>query len=169
MAESLKSDSTTQKDWWKLIKYFISPTEKQSIPPLKNPINDELVFDSKLKSDLLNDFFCSQSSLNNSDKELPFNDCNMPTNILCSISITPQEFEDALRSLKTNKASGPDGVSNRILRETASVIKFPLCSLFNQSLQTCKIPFTWKKANVCAVFKKGDPSVPNKTKVFFLS
>jgi hypothetical protein len=41
MAESLKSDITTQKDWWKLIKYFISPTEKQSIPPLKNPINDK--------------------------------------------------------------------------------------------------------------------------------
>jgi hypothetical protein len=43
MAESLKSDCTTQKDWWKLINYFISPTDKQSIPPLKTPINGELV------------------------------------------------------------------------------------------------------------------------------
>ena len=57
------------------------------------------------------------------------------------------------------KASGPDGIDNRILRECMEQLKTPICNLLNASLSKCEMPEIWKKANVSAVFKKGDASL----------
>ncbi|XP_053380636.1 uncharacterized protein LOC128548935 [Mercenaria mercenaria] len=135
ISDSLKSDTNSQTNWWKLIKGLLSPNEKQTIPALKHEQTNELVFDPQSKSNLLNEFFCGQSSLDIANKELPHNYYKEPTNKLLTISISPQDVEDALITLKTNKATGPDDINNRILKETASAIKYPLCSLFNHSLQ----------------------------------
>ena len=72
----------------------------------------------------------------------------------------PSEVTDILASLPLNKASGPDGISNRILKECSHSLARPLCSLFNTSLSIGKFPRQWKDANVCAVLKKGDPILP---------
>ena len=52
-----------------------------------------------------------------------------------------------------NKATGPDGISARTLKETADVVASPLCSIFNQSLW-------FSTANVTPIYKKGDRSKP---------
>ncbi|XP_060571562.1 uncharacterized protein LOC132729753 [Ruditapes philippinarum] len=71
LADSLTSDNTSQRDWWRLIKSFISPTEKQTIPALSHPVTQTLSYDNKSKSDLLNNYFSNQSSLENCNKEVP--------------------------------------------------------------------------------------------------
>ena len=78
---------------------------------------------------------------------------------LSSIAFDPQEVEEILRTLKTDKASGPDGLSNRILKELSHEISSPLCSLFNKSLSLGKFPSPYKDANVTPVHKKGDLSL----------
>ena len=55
---------------------------------------------------------------------------------LSSLILTPAEIEVILKSLLIGKAAGPDGISNRMLRELATELSYPLFSLFNQSLQT---------------------------------
>ena len=57
-------------------------------------------------------------------------------NELSSIILTPAEIEIVLKSLPVGKAVGPDGISNKILRELSVELSLPFCSLFNQSLQT---------------------------------
>ena len=69
------------------------------------------------------------------------------------------EVKDVLLSLDPGKATGPDGISNKILRECASELASPLCDLFNASLSSSTVPFSWKQANVCAVHKKDDKQV----------
>ena len=49
-------------------------------------------------------------------------------------------------------------MSNRILRELAYELSTPLCSLFNESLHTGRLPTSYREANVCPVPKKGDLS-----------
>ena len=56
------------------------------------------------------------------------------------------------------KASGTDGLSNRVLRELSKELSVPYCSLFNQSLRVGTVPSAYKEANVCPVPKAGDPS-----------
>ena len=46
---------------------------------------------------------------------------------------TTEEAKAILRTLPLGKAVGPDGISNRILRELANELSTPLASLFNQS------------------------------------
>ena len=53
------------------------------------------------------------------------------------------------------KASGPDGITARLLKEAAGEIAPSLSRIYNKSLQRAVIPEDWKLANVVPVFKKG--------------
>ena len=75
---------------------------------------------------------------------------------LRSLILTPAEKEVILKSLPTRKAAGPDGISNRTLRELAVELSYPLLSLFNQSLQTGTFPDSWKLLNVPPIPKTSD-------------
>ena len=70
--------------------------------------------------------------------------------------ISEDEIKIVSRSLKSGKATGPDLINNRVLRELSCEISSPLTKLFNYSLSSGKVPSQWKLANVCAVFKKID-------------
>ena len=67
-----------------------------------------------------------------------------------------------LNVLDISKAIGPDGISPRIVKEGASILKYPLCKIFNISLRSGVFPSDWKKANVCPVFKKDSPTFVTK-------
>ena len=49
-----------------------------------------------------------------------------------------------LKSLQLGKASGPDAINNRVLKELAKPLSFPLSDLFNFSLISDKVPLIWK-------------------------
>ena len=61
-----------------------------------------------------------------------------------------------LKALATGKASGPNGLHNRVLKELANEISEPL---FNYSLSLGSFPTHWKDANICPIPKKGDLSL----------
>ena len=65
------------------------------------------------------------------------------------------------RGLKTDKASGPDGISPRFLMEFADELAPVLCRLFRLILISCTYPSSWKHALVQPVPKKGDRSNPS--------
>ena len=77
---------------------------------------------------------------------------------LNNIVLSPLEVESVLKSLPVAKASGPDGLSNRVLRELSKELSVPYCSLFNESLSVGIVPSSYKEANVCPVPKAGDLS-----------
>ena len=70
------------------------------------------------------------------------------------ISLSPCEVVAALRSLDVTKATGPDEISARLLKETADQIAPSLTLLYNQSLNAGVFPDEWKLANIVPVFKK---------------
>ena len=98
----------------------------------------------------------------------PFDDVQDANNILRinEIRLNDIEVKDVLLSLDPGKATGPDGISNIILRECSSELASPLCDLFNASLSSSTVPFSWKQANVFAVQKKMTNHVPTTTDQF---
>ena len=54
----------------------------------------------------------------------------------------------ALESVKANKATGPDNIPARMLRNYANVLAPPLTAIFNNSLRECLLPTEWKMATV---------------------
>ena len=61
--------------------------------------------------------------------------------------------------LPVNKAVGPDCISHRMLKTTATSVSKPLYILFNMSLRENTFPKFWKIAHVLPLFKKDDPSM----------
>ena len=153
IADKLLSTTLSVKDWWSTLKTFIIPITKSSIPPLE--VNNNIYTAECDKANILNTFFESQTVLNEQNATLPdLPDINRLNSHLESIVHTRIEVESALKSLAVGKASGPNGLSNRILRELSKELSIPFCSLSNQSLRSCAFPTPYKEANVCPVPKK---------------
>ena len=69
-------------------------------------------------------------------------------NGLEQITITENEVEDILKIFDTSKAIGPDLLIPRLLKEAASMLRYPLCRLLNLSLTLSTFPSVFKYANV---------------------
>jgi len=68
--------------------------------------------------------------------------------------------KELLLSIDTAKASGPDRLSGRLLKSTATSIAPAITRLFNLSLRTGKLPVEWKVAQVIPIPKSSDASDP---------
>ena len=71
------------------------------------------------------------------------------------ISVSSQGIK-LLQRLNPKKAIRPDKVPTCILKDHADLIALMLKTIFQQSLDTGKVPSVWKTADVVAIFKKGD-------------
>ena len=69
------------------------------------------------------------------------------------------EVLSLLSALSVWKATGPDGISARLLKECAEVIAPSLTELFNKSLTLGKVPTEWKHANIVPVPKTSETCV----------
>ena len=73
-----------------------------------------------------------------------------------NISISESGVTKLLQNINPHKATGPDEMCGRVLKELSTIISRPLTLIFQKTLETGKIPYDWKHANVCPVFKQGD-------------
>ena len=156
LAEKLKSENLSSSDWWPTLKHFISPGQKSTLPPLQS--NDELIIDDFEKANLLNDYFRDQTILDEANVEVPDIQDYPLTSYLNDVNLNTDEVKLALKSLPIGKASGPDEISNRVLKELADQLATPLCSIFNQSIQDGYVPEIWKLAHVSPIPKEEDRS-----------
>ncbi len=111
------------------------------------------------KSELLNSYFCKQSSIDDSNHQLP-EIPQMPNFSLSTIVISPNDVRDAISLINPTKACVPDLISPRLLREAAHELSVPLSNYYNRLLSASHFPSSWKLANVAPIFKKSDPSNP---------
>ncbi|KAI8493036.1 hypothetical protein Bbelb_290400 [Branchiostoma belcheri] len=91
----------------------------------------------KDKAELLNGIFVQTASGSNYPdhmKRLP----QYTNKELTHIQLSVEEVYNVLQGLHVNKAPGPDGIPNRLLKEAAPVVSASLCELFNYSLATGK-------------------------------
>ncbi len=74
--------------------------------------------------------------------------------------ITVSGVVKLLQSINPKKAIGPDLVPSSILKDYAEILGPVLKNIFQQSLDTGEVPDDWTKANITAIFKKGNKSNP---------
>ena len=77
------------------------------------------------KANIFNDYFRDQTLLDEDNVTLPAIDNYIVNEPLSSLVFTTDEVKAILRTLPVGKAVGPDGISNRILRELASELSTP--------------------------------------------
>ncbi|KAL1131661.1 hypothetical protein AAG570_011274 [Ranatra chinensis] len=75
---------------------------------------------------------------------------------------TPVEIREVLTKLKTNKAPGSDGITNKVAKNISRKALTKLTNIINAILRTCHYPRQWKTATVVALPKPGKlPSLPS--------
>jgi hypothetical protein len=75
---------------------------------------------------------------------------------------SPSEVQQAIRGLKFGKATGPNGVPNRVLRHLPKRAITFLTNVFNTVLRRQYFPSAWKHARVVSILKPGkDPVLPS--------
>ena len=153
--ESLSSNRNNKK-WWQTVKSIIGKGNDDTYPPLQTNEN-EIITDSRQKANAFNKQFLLNSNLDTSDAKLP-NITADNIDHLDEIKITPEEVHDYIKHLDSNKASGVDGISPRLLKEAGTAIVPSLTRLINMSLSHCKMPRLWKRANIVPIHKKGAKS-----------
>ena len=77
------------------------------------------------------------------------------------IVLTTGQVEKSLKSIRTNKSAGPDGIRGKILKECHKELAGVFQRLFQWSLDTYTIPSLWKSSTVIPIPKILKPAVLN--------
>ena len=81
---------------------------------------------------MLNLYFSSQTKVDDSNKDKPYLEPAPHTQE--SIIISSQDVKDVLQHLNASKASGPDLMNPRLLKEGANILALSYSIVFNHSL-----------------------------------
>ena len=90
--------------------------------------------------------------------------CRLPRVGSCAFSlqsISLQDLQSILFSMKNSSSSGSDGICIRILKICFGSIGHVLLYLVNSCLTSCEFPASWKHSIVHPIHKSGDPSNPS--------
>ena len=135
-----KLNSSTEKCFWSLPKKIFNNFCNSNFPSLIRP-DDSIACSPTDKASLFGSYFSANSSL--SDSSAPDPPTQPLSNPIPSIIISAHKVCQMLRSLKTDKASGPDGIPPRFLKEFPDELVPVLCRLFHLILISCTYPSSW--------------------------
>ena len=144
----------SSKRFWKYVKN--KKQDNIGVAPLKK--DGVLYRENREKAEILNHQFQSVFTPDTAGPLPEYTGKAYPD--IPDIIIQPEGVAKLLHHIKPHKASGPDGLPCRILKELADEIAPVLTIIFNQSLQLGQTPKDWNTANVAPIFKKGDTNIP---------
>ena len=104
-------------------------------PHLFLPVNSNIYSDNTDKANVLDDYFTHKSTLCDINSILPAG-----FRFFNSISVSANDLESVLKSLQSDKASGPNVINNIILKKLIKPFSFPLRGLYNASLINEQVP-----------------------------
>jgi hypothetical protein len=161
LAEKIRdSHQRDEKLWWKLAKRFYNRTNnnRHMEPPLI--IDNRATTSTREKAEAFKEYFSNACKIDvDPNVVLPDPPEDLQEQIR-DVNFTALDVKNVLQNLDTNKAKGPDNISAKVLKETASETAPLLARIFNYSMRNKSFPKTWKLANVTPVYKKGDKSEP---------
>ena len=94
--------------------------------------------------------------------------CSKPVPCISDINLSSLDIVRKITLLKNYKATGPDGISPKLLKLAGTAVVGPLTSLFMQSIREYRVYNNWKVARLTPVFKKDDPTVMSNYRLLSL-
>ena len=143
--------TSNPRKWWSSVKKFLGSNRNIDLKHLSLHENIE---DLNL-ADEINNFFANVAA--GLQPLQSRSDFNLNDDYISDYVISLEEVERQLACVQVNKAPGPDGIPNWILRDMAPFISGPLCAIFNASVREGFVPPVWKQANTIPAPKVNPP------------
>ena len=140
------------KTYWSILETFYNGKKVSIIPPLL--INDKLISDFEIKSNLFKKFFASQCTPLDNSSKITESETYITNTRLSSIEFDKKGIINVIRSLSVGKAPGYDNISIRTLKICDSTFVEPLSIMFNNCINQSLFPNIWKRSNICPICKK---------------
>ena len=148
--ENVEQHPGKQKRFWSYIKALRK--DNSGVAPLKE--NGKIHADPLDKSNVLNRQY--ESTFTREDKANIPQPEGQPYPPMPDIDISREGVLKLLKKINPNKASGPDMIPARILKDLAEELAPILTEIFRRTLADGEVPLDWRSANVTAIFKNGD-------------
>lgn len=154
--KDLSDSSKCHKRWWSTTKALYNNKIQLSIPSIEG--NNSIISDATQKAEVFNEYFVSQATVADSDRDIPPISLSVnPTSTdLASVQTSVSQVQNLIALLDVSKACGLDEIGNRIIKMCVPGILKPLTALFNLSLLRDELPREWKKPNVIPLFNLQD-------------
>ena len=141
---------TNPKKWWDNIKLLSGLSKPATLTNIT--VNETIVRDTDL-ANAINESFCNVASDITPSEFTPIPVTQIPE----EYSVSPDEIERSLSTIQERKSIGPDDIPNWLLKNFATVLCRPVCSIFNSSIRQREVPQLWKSADVLPVQKIPHP------------
>ena len=160
----IKENNKNPSGLWKTLNEITSRSKPSSAPSsiISNGMEHK---DTKSIASLFNNFFTNIGiTLANAIKQKYTRSTpasNPPYQVHATFQFKEIEISSVIKqlsTLKTNKSTGLDRISARLLKDAATVIAPTLTEIFNHSLKSSTFPQIWKDGKVTPIFKSGDHS-----------
>ncbi|KAI0221088.1 hypothetical protein LSAT2_027493 [Lamellibrachia satsuma] len=143
------------KKFWSFIKS--KKNDNSGVAPLKK--NGIVHSDSQTKADILNTQFSSVFTKGGKINVPNLGTCKY--SVLPDITVCETGMRKLLEAVKPHKATGPDAIPARVLKDYAAEIAPVLTLIYQSSLNQGTVPVDLKHAWVIPVYKKGDRGSPS--------
>jgi len=151
---SLVENGHITKKLWSYIKH--QRKDNSSIPPLSH--NGSMHTDPSQKAEILNNFFASIFT-NDTSTSPTLEKSHTPD--IAPITVDIYGVKNLLDNLDPHKATGPDNIPTRLLKQLSAELAPVLTMVFQASLEQSHVPADWKTANIVPIHKNGSRNAPN--------
>ena len=172
MREAVESEmNSNSASAWRALNMLRRKEQSKNDPPTKLLIEDKVVTDPLKIATTMNEFFTNkilklqEQMATNEPTEDPIE--HMKKHLPEDISeldwelVSQNEVVEAIRQAKNGRSSGPDGISNWILKVAPNEFAASLTLLYNKSISTATFPSAWKHATVIPLWKKNSKLEPS--------
>ena len=143
----VSGEDSNPKKLWSFVK--AKKCDGSGISPLRS--NGVAHSDPQVKANILNDQFANAFTEEDASSLPSLGPSPFPD--VPAFEIGTEGVKKLLQGLKPHKASGPDNIPTRFLKEAASELAPALGLVFTASLTQGRVPDDWKTADVTPIFK----------------
>ena len=152
--EELRMNYNNPQKFWRNLKSVV-PGKKQQTDRISLKDNGQAIPDSDT-ANYLNTFFAEiGQDLFHNDRTRWFFEGPNSNEYIENCGTSFLQVQELIKSINTNKSSGLDGISSRVLKDAFTVLIPQLVFMFNLLLSSGAFPDEWKVATVVPLYKGG--------------
>ena len=145
LREDLADNSLSCKKWWRIVNSLSGRAAYSTVPVILQ--NDVAHITSRDKAGVFCKTFADKCKLNDASQSPPHVEKCTPLSIT-NITFKPKDIHKLLMQLQPDKATGPDHIPARVLKECSAELASPLCRLFSLCFASGILHFIYKKKSL---------------------